>query len=307
MESLDTIGRIVACSKQQLEIAQAKWEKVNYTVREWTEKHKNDAINELHDLKLELLRKSLDLQLAQQEYAHAIETYELCQKNEKEDQICIYPAKESERSCSRSSLGSERDSSFELRLLLRDHKCVVTGAWKCQGAYIVARSLAEDYYPAWVKMYQRYCAEQDKGIHDVRNGLQLSHSLCILFERYMFTIVYANKKYQIKKSPYFPIPDLDEKEIQFNGDPSRHPSPEFLEYHNGMFEERIAHAREAIARTQDCEYFIGHYPEEPSQWTRMWIEQQQFERKRKWMDELNTVRDLDVSKRVAKESGMPAT
>jgi hypothetical protein len=158
----------------------------------------------------------------------------------------------------------------------RDECCVITGSTTFEAAHIIPHAFFRNYYHLWIQLYQQFCFIQEHGIDDVRNGVLLSPNLHTQFDQYLFTIVYENNKYRIKKSSLFPIADLEEKEIQFKGDASLFPSAGFLAFHNGQFEAKAlrASAEAESFSSPNCSDTITHHFEALDEIKKKWIENQ---------------------------------
>jgi hypothetical protein len=181
-----------------------------------------------------------------------------------------------ESSGSRKRSSGRNSTPFRDRLIERDEYCVITGSQTFEASHIIPHSFAKNYRPVWMNLYQQFCADPHHEVDDVRNGLLLSPTLHTQFDRYLFTILYENNKYFIKKSPYFPNPDLEEKEIQFKGTSSLFPSPEFFAFHNDKFEEKVLKARADIESfsSPDSGNTIVHHFETLDEQKKRWIESQ---------------------------------
>ena len=185
---------------------------------------------------------------------------------ELEEQESIIP-----RSSKRSRTLQQK---FRDRLIERDTVCVVSSLATFEAAHIVPYSLSARFPEVWERHYQRYCLDPNDGIDDVRNGLLLSPTLHKLFDSYLFTIVFMNGVYRVKKSGLFPTPDLEEKELQFNGDRTRWPAPELLAYHNDRFEKKRleAAAEPKDSERQDSSGTLTYNFEALGEHQRKWIE-----------------------------------
>jgi hypothetical protein len=181
-----------------------------------------------------------------------------------------------ESSGSRTRSSGRKNTPFRSRLIQRNEYCIITGSHTFEAAHIIPHSFAKDFHSEWMKYYQPFCADHDHEVDDVRNGLLLSPTLHAQFDRYLFTVVYDNNKYFVKKSRYFIIPELEEKEIQFKGNPLLFPSPEFLAFHNGQFEEKVLKARADIESfsSPDNRNTINHHFETLDERKKKWIESQ---------------------------------
>ncbi len=68
----------------------------------------------------------------------------------------------------------------------------------------------------------------------------MSPPLQALFDQFHFTIVCQDGVFRVKKSDSLPIPDLEEKVVDFGPNPELWPHPEFLAFHNAEFKVRAA-------------------------------------------------------------------
>ena len=175
---------------------------------------------------------------------------------------------------SRKKTSDRNNAPFRKRLIERDVTCVITSSHTFEAAHIIPHSFWKNHHPAWVKLYQQFCIDPSHEVDDVRNGLLLSPTLHTQFDQYLFTIIFENEKYCIKKSPFFHIPDLQETQVHFNGLPQFFPSPEFLAYHNEKFKEKVRNACGEVesSSSPDSGNSIVHHFETLDERKRKWIE-----------------------------------
>jgi hypothetical protein len=286
-EKLNKAEKAMEDAKKALDNAQAEYDEAKEAfTEEWKKKNASGSKADLFRyLKEELKEYSAAVESKEEIYKILLEkiptpheqlyTAELSGIKDRLDYLKRV-AEGEESSGSRKRSSGRNNTPFRNRLIQRDEYCIITGSHTFEAAHIIPRTYAKNFHSSWMKFYQQFCADPDHEVDDVRNGLLLSPTLHTQFDLYLFTVVYENNKYFVKKSPYFSIPELEEKEIQFKGNPLLFPSPEFLAFHNGQFEEKVLKARAEIESfsSPDSGNTIVHHFETLDEWKKKWIESQ---------------------------------